>query len=208
MDSSPPIAIALWSSEPAICSGARGLGDPGLHHCNKLQVNDSQSGNMAYTKISGGGWLMSVLPGLRTKLYEGPDHLLLVEQLVLIERYKRFYFREIQAITQADSARWIVLSGLWGILALFSGSFLLLHQPVATTLGMIFVAIFGFALIHEVVRGPTCIVRLQTPIQSHRIAPLERVRKFRKAMERIEALIQSAQADDPRRVSDGPKSVS
>jgi hypothetical protein len=41
-------------------------------------------------------------------------------------------------------------------------------------------------------RGPTCIVRLQTAIQSYRIASLERVRDFRKGMERIEVLIRSA----------------
>lgn len=147
-----------------------------------------------YTKISDGGWLMRIIPGLRTRLYLGPDHLLLVEQLVLIERYKRFYFRDIQAITRANSARWIVLSGMWGIVALLSVSVLLLHQPVATALGTIFVLLFGFASIHGVICGPTCIVRLQTAIQSHRIAPLERVGEFRKAMERIEPLIRSAQA--------------
>jgi hypothetical protein len=151
---------------------------------------------MAYTKISDGGWLMSLVPGLRTRLYLGSDHLLLVEQLVLIERYKRFYFRDIRAITRVNSARWIVLSGTWGILALLSTSVLLLHQPIATALGTIFVLLFGFASIHGVIRGPTCIVRLQTALQSHRIAPLERVREFRKAMERIEPLIRSAQAPE------------
>jgi hypothetical protein len=151
---------------------------------------------MAYTKISDGGWLMSLIPGLRTRLYLGSDHLLLVEQLVLVERYKRFYFRDIQAITRANSARWIVLSGTWGILALLLTSVLLLHQPIATALGTIFVLLFGFASIHGVIRGPTCIVRLQTALQSHRIAPLERVREFHKAMERIEPLIRSAQAPE------------
>ena len=48
---------------------------------------------MPYIKISKGASLMAVVPGLRTKLYLGQDHLLLVEQLILVERYKRFYFR-------------------------------------------------------------------------------------------------------------------
>jgi hypothetical protein len=147
---------------------------------------------MAYTRISNGGWLMSIMPGLRTKLFLGPDHLLVVEQLVLIERYKRFYYRDIQAITRTNSARWLVLSGMWTFLALLSASVLLLHQPVATAAGTIFALIFGFASIQGVMRGPTCIVRLQTAIQSYRIASLERVRDFRKGMERIEFLIRSA----------------
>jgi hypothetical protein len=153
---------------------------------------------MAYTRISNGGWLMSIMPGLRTKLYLGPDHLLVVEQLVLMERYKRFYYRDIQAITRTNSARRLVLSGMWGFLALLSASVLLVHQPVVVAGGALFALIFGFALIHGVMRGPTCIVRLQTAIQSYRIAPLERVGEFRKAMERIEDLIRSAQEDKTR----------
>jgi len=43
------------------------------------------------------------------------------------------------------------------------------------------------------IQGPTCIVRFQTAVQTHRIAPLERIRDFRKGMEIIEPLIQTAQ---------------
>ncbi len=148
---------------------------------------------MAYTKISNGGLLMSILPGLRTKLYFGTDHLLLIEQLILVERYKRIYFRDIQAITQTDSSRWIVFSITWGLCALVSASMLLIHHPVALIIGFFFTLLFGFALLQSVLQGPTCIVRLQTVSQSYRIAPLERVRVFRKGMETIEPLIRNAQ---------------
>ncbi len=153
----------------------------------------SELGAMAYTKISNGGVLMSILPGLRTKLYLGTDHLLLIEQFILVERYKRFYFRDIQAITRANSARWVVFSAIWGVCALVSALILLFHHPVALAIGSIFALLFGFAFVQTVVQGPTCVVRLQTAAQSYRIAPLERLRIFRKGMEAIEPLIRNAQ---------------
>ena len=148
---------------------------------------------MAYTKISNGGVLMSILPGLRTKLYLGTDHLLLIEQFILVERYKRFYFCDIKAITRANSARWVVFSVTWGVCALVSALILLFHHPVVVAIGSIFALLFGFAFVQTIIQGPTCVVRLQTCAQSYRIAPLERVRIFRKGMETIEPLIRKAQ---------------
>jgi hypothetical protein len=148
---------------------------------------------MSYTKISHGGLLMAFIPGLRTKLYLGTDHLLLVEQLVLVERYRRFYFRDIQVITATQSGRWIVFGVIWGVFTLVSALFFLVHNPVAVTAGTIFTALFGFAFVHNLIQGPTCIVRLRTAVQTHRVAPLERIRNFRKGMATIEPLIRSAQ---------------
>jgi hypothetical protein len=151
---------------------------------------------MSYLKISNGGLLMTFIPGLRTKLYLGSDHLLLVEQLILVERYKRFYFRDIQVIAATQSARWIVFGILWGFLALLSALSFLVHDPIFVATGTFFTALFGFAFIHNIILGPTCIVRLRTAVQTHRVAPLERIRDFRKGMETIEPLIRTAQPTD------------
>ena len=151
---------------------------------------------MSYIKISSGGLLMTFIPGLRTKLYLGTDHILLIEQLILVERYKRFYFRDIQVITATQSSRWIVFGTIWGFLALIAALLFLVHDPVAVTLGAFFTALFGFAFFHNMILGPTCIVRLRTAVQTHRVAPLERIRDFRKGMETIEPLIRGAQLAD------------
>jgi hypothetical protein len=148
---------------------------------------------MSYTKISNGGLLMTLIPGLRTKLYLGTDHLLLIEQLILVERYKRFYFRDIQVITATQSSRWLVFGGLWGFLALLAALSFIVHNPVAIAAGTLFTGLFGFAFVHNMIQGPTCIVRLRTAVQTHRMAPLERIRDFRKGMEIIEPLIRTAQ---------------
>ena len=149
--------------------------------------------SISYKRMSDGGLLLSLLPGLRTKLYLGADHLLLVEQFILIERYKRFYFRDIQAITETKSPRWIVLGLIWGFLALLSTLLFIAHNPVTLIFGTLFTALFGFAFIHNILSGPTCIVRLQTAVQTHRFAPLERIRDFSSGMETIVPLIQNAQ---------------
>jgi hypothetical protein len=154
---------------------------------------------MSYTKISNGGLPMTLIPGLRTKLYLGTDHLLLIEQLILVERYKRFYFRDIQVITATKSVRWIVFGTIWGFLALLAALSFLVPNPIAVTVGIFFTALFGVAFVHNIILGPTCIVRLRTAVQTHRVAPLERIRDFRKGMETIEPLIRLAQlADAPR----------
>jgi hypothetical protein len=154
---------------------------------------------MSYTKISNGGLLMTLIPGLRTKLYLGTDHLLLIEQLILVERYKRFYYRDIQAITATQSSRWLVFAGLWGFLTLLAALPFFVHNPIALIAGALFTGLFGFAFVHNLIQGPTCIVRLRTAVQTHRIAPLERIRDFRRGMDAIEPLIRTAQsADQPR----------
>jgi len=154
---------------------------------------------MPYTKISNGGLLMTWIPGLRTKLHLGTDHLLLIEQLILVERYKRFYFRDIQVITATKSTRWIVFGTIWGFLALATALLFFVHNPVAVAMGTFFTALFGLAFVHNIILGPTCIVRLRTAVQTHRVAPLERIRDFRKGIAIIEPLIQAAQlADQPR----------
>ena len=144
---------------------------------------------------------MTLIPGMRTKLYLGADHLLLVEQLILVERYKRFYFRDIQAITATKSARSIVFGSFWGFLTLVAALsfffFFFFHHPVALTLGAVFTALFGFAFVHNLILGPTCIVRVRTAVQTHRVAPLERMRAFRKEIEIIEPLIRNAQLVEP-----------
>src|SRR5580698_7690109 len=98
---------------------------------------------MPYKKISNGGLLMTLIPGLRTKLWLGTDHLLLVEQLILVERYKRFYYRDIQAITATRSSRWLVFTGLWGFLALLAAPSFFFHNPIALIAGTLFTGLFG-----------------------------------------------------------------
>jgi hypothetical protein len=193
MEPSSPISVPFHRCELFGYPLNRGMGptDPLLG--NQFKATHSHLMSKSYKRISDGGLLLSLLPGVRTKLYLGPDHLLLVEQFILVERYKRFYFRDIQAITETKSPRWIVLGLIWGFLTLLSALLFIAHNPLTLMFGTLFTAFFGLAFIHNFLSGPTCIVRLQTAVQTHRFAPLERVRDFTSGMEIIVPLIRNAQ---------------
>jgi hypothetical protein len=193
MDPSSPISFPFHHRNLFGHRPDRRLGAPDLLPGGPFETTHWHSMSRSYKKISSGGLLLSLLPGLRTKLYLGTDHLLLIEQFVLIERYKRFYFRDIQAITATKSPRWIVLGSIWGFLALLSALLFIAHNPVTLIFGTLFTALFGFACVHNILSGPTCIVRLKTAVQTHRFAPLERIRDFRAGMQTIAPLIQDAQ---------------
>jgi len=196
MEPAAPVSSPFRYRNPFIRSADRVLGGLDLPTRDHSEVVQSQSGTMSYIKISNGGLLMTFVPGLRTKLYLGTDHLLLIEQLILVERYKRFYFRDVQVITATQSVRWIVFGAFWGFLVLLAALSFFVHNPVSLMAGTFFTALFGFAFVQNMVLGPTCIVRLRTAVQTHRVAPLERIRDFRKGMEIIEPLIRNAQLPD------------
>ena len=45
-----------------------------------------------YRKIAATGWISRLLPGARSAIYLGGDHLLHAKQIMLFEKYRRFYF--------------------------------------------------------------------------------------------------------------------
>src|SRR5262247_2101752 len=51
-----------------------------------------------------------------SSLWLGKDHLLCIEASNYVERYKRFYYRDIQAITVADSKRRVVWNWVLGVI--------------------------------------------------------------------------------------------
>jgi hypothetical protein len=148
----------------------------------------------AYKKISGNGFWLRILPGMRYDLYLGDDHLLLVEQLIFVERYKRFYFGDIQYLAVSPSSRWIVFAIALGLLTFLSALFLLgWNNPALLGIGLLFSALFGSAFVYNLILGPTCIVQVKTAIQLKRLPPLERFRAFRKEIGEIQRRVLEAQ---------------
>jgi hypothetical protein len=148
----------------------------------------------AYQKISRNGFWLRLIPGIRHDLYLGDDHLLLVEQLIFVERYKRFYFRDIEYFAVTSSSRWIGFAIVLGFLTLLSTLlFFGWSVPALLWSGLFFFLLFGSAFVYNLFLGPTCIVQLKTAIQLKRIPPLERYRTFRREISEIERLIMTAQ---------------
>jgi hypothetical protein len=143
------------------------------------------------------------LPGVgargfqRIRLWEGPDHLLFVASSALGERYKRFYFADIQAIVFRKTAAWLG----WAIFLLAAVAiFGLAGVGISETAGRIVMfTITGALLIILAVhaaRGPTCRCVIRTAVQIEELPSLKRVRNADKVLARIRPLIESAQRQE------------
>lgn len=130
----------------------------------------------------------------RSSLWLGKDHLMLVESTGFNESYKRFYFRDIQAISFYRTVRWNVWSGVLGGLA---GLCLLGGIATGATPGLISFGIIGgvfaIALIVNLARGPSCRCFLRTAVHSEELPSVSRLGKARKILERVRPLITAAQ---------------
>ena len=141
------------------------------------------------------------LPGRGTeviyyvRLYQGPDHLLQVLSTGFNETYKRFAYRDIQAITLRKTNMGKVWNGIWGVLfTLFALPASFVNGPVAVGLGIIS-AIFLILLGANLALGPTVVAYLQTAVQVEKLPSIRRLRSARSTLSILNPLIASAQAE-------------
>jgi len=141
----------------------------------------------------------------RCKIWLGKDHLLCVDSSGYTETYKRFYFRDIQAITMQQTNRGRSLNIILGIISAFFLIATLLaipdrvpaswsggEQAKVIILGTATVIVISLLLIN-IFSGPTCKTQLRTAVQVENLPPLRRVRKTRKVLDQIRPLIVAAQ---------------
>lgn len=136
----------------------------------------------------------------RSSLWLGKDHLLSIDSTYFTEEYKRFYFRDIQAITIRTTRR----RATWNfalMLALLFWLATLVYDfstgpPPDTTevvlLGISFLIIAVSLLVNNIL-GPTSTVYLRTAVQIEELPSLNRVRRAHKVMGIIRPLIVAAQ---------------
>jgi hypothetical protein len=129
------------------------------------------------------------------RLWLGDDHLLQVESVGgYSESYKRFYFRDIQAIYLHKTNSWRTINI---VLSLLTGGFLLWTLLVKDQVGVIALAIiaasFGFFLLLNVFRGSTCICHIKTAVHLEELPSLRRRRNAEKFFARLTPLIDAAQ---------------
>jgi hypothetical protein len=137
--------------------------------------------------------------GTRSRLWLGEDHLLLVESTMTSEEYRRFYFRDIEAIVIRRTIAGLVWNWvLGGLLVATVGPFLLAWNSDRTTPGYLITAgvlalFWGVILLVHVLRGPSCQTHIRTAVQTELLATLARVPAARKALARLQPLILGAQ---------------
>jgi hypothetical protein len=144
----------------------------------------------------------------RGSLWLAPDHVLAIESNGYTETYKRFYFRDVQAILIHKTKRFEIVNFVLGIIAL---AFLLLtiftmpksasewHNSDTIVGGVLLGLITGIALVFflvNLIAGRTCKTFLRTAVQIEYLPSLARVRATRRALAKIHPLIVAAQGGE------------
>jgi hypothetical protein len=136
----------------------------------------------------------AVVTASRSNLWLGKDHLLCVETEGYTEKYKRFYFRDIQAITLQRTHRALVLGVVTGAMtALFTSLMIWVDAVEGKTVLGILTGICAIPFILNLIHGPTCKCQLRTAVQTDYQPSMGRVRRARKVLNRIRPLIAEAQ---------------
>lgn len=129
----------------------------------------------------------------RASLWLGNDHLLCVDTTGYSESYKRFYFRDIQAIIVRVTNTRSAWNYVWGIaVLLFLVIGLAADDTVPKVICLCIAGLSALAMIINIVRGPTCTCQIRTAVQTE-FLPVPRTRVARKLLERVRPLIASAQ---------------
>jgi hypothetical protein len=131
--------------------------------------------------------------GFGTKmLWQGPDHLLWVERYMGQETYRRFYYKDIQALVMRRTRRHYLWNAVWGAFALLFG-LMVVNASGPAYAALFLTGIFTALLLGSLFLGPSCEVHVQTAVQIHRLTSLRRVRSGRKVMSRVKPLIEAVQ---------------
>jgi hypothetical protein len=129
-------------------------------------------------------------------LWLGEDHLLLVERLGYTETYKRFYFRDIQAVIIRKTNKAAVGNYVLGFFTLLFAVWALYvrNLPGQVALWILF-GFFGIFTLLNLWRGPSCVTYIKTAVQTEQLPPWNRLRATRKGMNRIRPQLLQAQGD-------------
>jgi hypothetical protein len=161
---------------------------PDIHY-KRLTRSGSQRGFAVAFRSRGSLWL-------------GPDHLLSVETNGYTETYKRFYFRDIQAIIVRQTKLRSIMNGILVaplvgcliglILTLFSRPL----DEVGVLICLILSAVFLLLLLINSMLGAGCVCYLRTAVQIEVLPSLYRVPKMRRIFNEIQPLIAAVQGGE------------
>jgi hypothetical protein len=140
----------------------------------------------------------------QSRLWLGTDHLLAVSAVGYQESYKRFYFRDIQAVIvrRTTTGRTINQSlGPLAILSLAIAVTLTLARVMSTGTelggGEVFWWIVGVALagivLWNFLLGPTCICHIRTAVQTEELVSQRRLRRLQKVLALVRPIMVAAQ---------------
>jgi hypothetical protein len=149
-----------------------------------------------YSRLPGRGFkrgISSLLIRTRARLYAGKDHLLSIYSTGYTEDYRRFYYKDIQAVVACKTARGKIWNIIFGIFTLvFSLLSFTVDNPWTTVLWII----TGFFLLFLFInwfRGPTCMSHLYTAVTKEELPSLSRLKNTIKVMNHLRLIIENTQ---------------
>lgn len=152
-----------------------------------------------YRKLPGRGtrregtFIVTVM-SRQSALWLGVDHLLLVDSTIASQDLKRFYFRDIQAISLRKTHSGRTVSIVMALFAAVACAFTLgVNDPVGRNALFVMAGIFGTFLLVNFLLGPTCETHLQTAVQREQLPSLRRLRTARKVLRLLRPLLEQAQ---------------
>jgi hypothetical protein len=135
--------------------------------------------------------------GTYTSLWLAADHLMVVTASGVNESYARFDLRDVQGFFLTPTKRRMAWGLGWGAIAVTSLVVVLMSwgSRSGPIVSPIFLIVSLGALIWNHLLGEGCAVHIVTEVQTARLPPLIRMGKARKALARLQPLIEAAQAD-------------
>jgi len=144
-----------------------------------------------YRRLPGTGYPIF---GRRVQLWQGAEHILLVEWDGYREFYKRFEYRDIQAFiihkTVEGKAFNAILGAFVSVLVTMA---ILAPDPDLRVFVLVLAGILGLFLLANALSGPTCRCSIRTAVQNHDLRSLRRLRRARKVLARLRPLIAATQ---------------
>lgn len=141
-----------------------------------------------YRRMPGGG-----SRGKLARIWQSDDHLLLQARYPCAEEYRRFYFRDIQAVIVRKTAAGLVYNCLLSVA--LGISVLTALAADETYAPRVLVVIFMAALLINVMMGPTCQCHLKTAANLQWLSMVVRLRTARKFIAALRPLVAGAQED-------------
>lgn len=154
------------------------------------------SDEIQYRKLPGSGFRRGAffqVVRTRSLLAIGPDHLLLVDRMGFEESYKRFHFRNIQALTLTRTRRREAITVTLAVILLPVLAGVFANGGAAqVTFAIIAGVLFTWLLINHLL-GPTCRCGIMTAAQTDELASLKRIPGAMRVFAEIQPLIAAAQ---------------
>jgi hypothetical protein len=129
-------------------------------------------------------------------LWLGEDHLLAVQTSGYHESYRRYYFKDIQAIVSCRTTRgrnWSIVLAL--LLLLTAGGALATRSADMGGVWLVPGICLLAALVSNLYLGPTCVAVLQMPLAGYELPSIRRLRTAQRLRDRIHPFIAATQGE-------------